>query len=121
MPQEQQGNKLTLIYEKLGVVLPDQLLDIRCRWPMLRLPHLAVPHHAPWLPSFLAMVGAPSSYDKVSHIPGPSHAFARALSMPRPCPCLHPVHALGLSTSPSMDHLYLNLWVWSTCEVITCI
>ena len=30
MPQEQQGNKLTLVYKKLRVVLPDQLLDIRC-------------------------------------------------------------------------------------------
>ena len=46
-PQEWQGNKLTLMYEKLRVVLPDQLLDIRCGWPMLHLPHLAVPHHAP--------------------------------------------------------------------------
>ena len=26
---------------------------------------------------------------------------------------------LGLSTSPSVDHLYSNLWVWSTCGVIT--
>ena len=30
MPQERQGNKLTLVYEKLRVVLQDQLLDIRC-------------------------------------------------------------------------------------------
>ena len=26
---------------------------------------------------------------------------------------------VGLSTSPSTDHLYSNLWVWSTCRVIT--
>ena len=25
----------------------------------------------------------------------------------------------GLSTSPSADHLYSNLWVWSTCRVVT--
>ena len=47
MPQEQQGNKLTLVYKKLGVVLLDQLLAIRCGWPMLRLPHLTIPHRAP--------------------------------------------------------------------------
>ena len=26
---------------------------------------------------------------------------------------------LGLSMSPSVDHLYSNLWVWSTCGVVT--
>ena len=95
-PQELQGNKLTLVYEKLRVVLLDQLLDIRCRWPMLRLPHLAMPHCAPSLPSFLAMACAPSSYDKVSHVPAtpspppcpcPCLVHAHTLSMPAPCPC----------------------------------
>ena len=29
------------------------------------------------------------------------------------------ISCIGLSMSLSADHLYLNLWVWSTCGVIT--
>ena len=58
------------------------------------------------LAAILAMVHAPSSYDKVSHVPAtpspmpcpcPCPVHAHALSMPAPCPCLHPVYARILS------------------------
>ena len=111
-PQELQGNQLTLVYEKLGVVLPDQLLDIGCGWPILCSPHLAIPHCAPWLQSFLTIARAPSSYHKVSHIPAmplpapcpcPCPVHAHTLSMPAPCPCPRPVHSHALSMpTPSL-------------------
>ena len=100
MLQELQGNKLTLVYEKLRVVPLDQLLDIGCRWPMFHLSHLTIPRHAPWLPSFLTTACAPCSYDKVSHVP------ATPWLMPCPCPCSFHARALSMP----MPLLYTS-WV----------